>query len=156
MAMFKPDFKTILEAAVKVEEQSYSLYTMAQKKVAAQSSKKLLNDLAQEELKHKEKLLAVIEDRQKISELGTHARKIQDLKIVDMMKGTKLSEDADYQRILIYAAKREKATYDYYTSLFRGLEGTDIGELFSKLAQEELSHKNRLEKEYDEYLLKEN
>jgi len=128
---------------------------MAQRKVNYSSSKKFLQELAQEELKHKEKLLAIMENKEKLSELGTHA-KVQDLKIVDTMKATTLSEDADYQRILVYAAKREKATHDYYNSLAQGLEGTEVGKLFSKLAQEELTHKNRLEREYDDYILKEN
>ncbi|MGB9135099.1 MAG: ferritin family protein [Candidatus Bathyarchaeia archaeon] len=153
--MATPDMKAILEAAVKMEEQSYALYSMAQGKVEYSSSKKLLKELAQEELKHKEKLLAVIRNEGKVAGLGA-GTKIQDLKIVDAMKDTALSEDADYQRILVFAAKREKATYEYYNSLAKGLEGTETGELFSRLAQEELSHKNRLEREYDEYLLKEN
>lgn len=148
--------KAILEAAVKIEEQSYALYEMAQGKVNYPSSKKLLKELAQEEIKHKEKLLAIIEDKEKISELGSHTTNIQNLKIVDVMEDTTLSEDADYQRILIYAAKREKSTYEYYDSLALRFEGTGVGELFSKLAQEELMHKNRLEREYDEYVLTEN
>jgi len=154
--MAKLDLKAILEAAVKIEEQSYAVYTMAQEKVNYQSSKKFLKELVQEELKHKEKLLAMMENKEKLSELGLHTRRIQDLKIVDVMKDTTLSEDADYQRILVYAAKREKSTYEYYNSLATGFEGTEIGDLFSRLAQEELKHKNRLEKEYDEYLMKEN
>ena len=31
-----------------------------------------------------------------------------------------------------------------------------MGELFTKLAEEELSHKNSLEKEYDDFVLSEN
>jgi len=149
------NLRAILEAAIKIEEQSYALYTMAQEKVKYSSSKKFLKELAQEELKHKEKLLAILENREKLSELGSQA-KVQDLKIVDVMKNTALSEDADYQRILLYAAKLEKATYEYYGSSALGLEGTEAGNLFSKLAQEELTHKNKLEREYDDYVLKEN
>ena len=152
--MAKPDMTAILDSAVKMEEQSYALYTMAQGKVGYSSSNKLLKELAQEELKHKEKLLAVIQ-KGKVSKLGVQA-KIQDLKIVDAMKDTALSEDADYLGILVFAAKREKATYGYYNSLAKGLESTETGKLFSKLAQEELTHKNRLEREYDDFLLKEN
>jgi hypothetical protein len=37
-----------------------------------------------------------------------------------------------------------------------GLKGTPMGELFTKLAEEELSHKNKLEKEYDDCVLTEN
>lgn len=155
LLMVEPDMKAILEAAVKMEEQSYALYTLAQRKVEYSSSKKLLKELAQEELRHKEKLLTLIRNEGEIAGLGAPMN-VQDLRIVDAMKDTALSEDADYQRILVFAAKREKATYEYYKSLAQGFEGTDTGELFSRLAQEELSHKNRLEREYDEYLLKEN
>jgi len=154
--MVKLNLKTILETAVKIEEQSFTLYSMAQAKVNYQSSKKFLKELAQEELKHKEKLLAIIANEEKLSELGSKASRIQDLKIVDAMKDTTLSEDADYQRILVYASKREKATYEYYKSLAAGFEGAEVGDLFSRLAQEELKHKNKLEREYDEYLMKEN
>ncbi len=154
--MTERDFKAILEFAVKKEEQSHALYMMAQKKVDYQSSRKLLKELAQEELKHKEKLLAILADEKKIPTLGKRTEKIQDLKIVDAMKDTTLTEDADYQRILVFAAKREKLTHDYYASLAKSLEGTEIGTLFDKLAYEELTHKNRLEREYDEYILKEN
>jgi len=149
------DTKVILQAAIKMEEQSYALYTMAQEKVEHPSSKKMLKELAQEELKHKEKLLAMMRNESNIAELGAKAR-VQDLKIVDTMRNTALSEDADYQRLLIFAAKREKATYEYYDSLAKGLGDTATGELFRRLALEELTHKNRLEREYDEYLLKEN
>ncbi|UCE96014.1 MAG: hypothetical protein JSV51_10050 [Candidatus Bathyarchaeota archaeon] len=100
--------------------------------------------------------MAIVENKEEISRLGTNAIEAQDLKIVDSMKDLTLSQDADYQSILIYASKREKATYDYYNSLASGLEGTEIGDLFSKLAQEELKHKNKLEREYDDYVLKEN
>jgi rubrerythrin len=147
------NWKAILEAAVKIEEQSYALYTIAQEKVNYPSSRKFLKELAKEEIKHKEKILAILRNRENILQLGVHTKKIQDLKIVDVMKDIPLSEDADYQRILIYAAKREKATFEYYASLANGLEGTKTGELFTRLAEEELKHKNRLEREYDEQLL---
>jgi hypothetical protein len=59
---------------------------------------------------------------------------------------------------LIYAAKREKITYEHYRSLGEGPFARyfpQAGELFSKLAEEELIHKNKIEREYDERVLKE-
>jgi rubrerythrin len=147
------DFASILKAAIKIEEQSLALYTMAQKRAQYPSSKKFLAELVQEELQHKKKLATILEDEAKLSELGERAAKIQDLKIVDYMKDAALTDDADYQQILVYAAKREKATYSYYNSLALGLGDTEAGQLFSKLAQEELAHKNKLEREYDDYVL---
>jgi len=154
--MFEPSLKAILEAAINIEEESYRLYTMAQEKVNYPSSKELLKELAGEELKHKEKLLVLIKNKAKISKLGSQAKSIQDLKIVDSMKDVTLTEDADYQTILVYAAKREKSTHEYYKSLATVFKGTEVEELFSRLAKEELIHKNKIEREYDEYVLREN
>jgi len=150
------NWKAIIEAAVKVEEQSIVLYTMALENAKYPSSKVFLKQLVEEEMGHKKKLLAIMNDETKISELGSHGGAVQDLKIVDMLEDTPLSEGADYEAILVYAAKREKSTYDYYKTLALGLRGTEMGELFSKLSQEELSHKNKLEKEYDDCVLTEN
>jgi rubrerythrin len=150
------NWKAIIEAAIKVEEQSIALYTMALENAKFPSSKVFFKQLVKEEKGHKDKLLAILKDKSKISQLGLHGGEVQDLKIVDMLKDTPLSKDANYEAILVYAAKREKSTYDYYKTLALGLRGTEMEELFSKLAQEELGHKNKLEREYDECVLTEN
>ena len=150
--------KTILESAIKIEEQSYDLYTKAQEKTKLPSSKALLSELAQAEIQHKKKLLTVMEDPKSVSQLGSPTGRVEDLKIVDFMEDALLSEDADYRAILIYAAKREKSTYEHYRSLATGLFARyypTAGQLFAKLAEEELIHKNRLEREYDAIVLKE-
>jgi rubrerythrin len=150
------NWKAIIEAAVKVEEQSIALYTMALENAKYPSSKVFLKELVAEEKGHKMKLEAIMNDQTKISELGSKGSAVQDLKIIDMLEDTPLSNEADYEAILVYAAKREKSTYDYYKTLAMGLKGTKMGEMFSKLAQEELGHKNKLEKEYDDCVLTEN
>lgn len=153
--MSEQNWKAIIEAAVKVEDQSIAMYTMALENAKYPSSKVFLKELVEEEKHHKENLEVILKDRSKISQLGS-GDAVQDLKIVDMLEDTPLSDGADYEAILVYAAKREKSTYDYYRTLALGLRGTDVGELFSKLAQEELGHKNKLEREYDECVLTEN
>jgi rubrerythrin len=150
----KLEWKKIIEAAVKVEEQSITLYKMALKNSKYPSSKVFLKQLVNEEKMHKNKLEAIINENN-IAELGSQCD-VQDLKIVDMMEDTPLSPEADYETILVYAAKREKSSYDYYKTLALGLKGTKMAEAFNKLAQEELEHKNKLEKEYDECILTEN
>ena len=154
--MSKHKWKKILEAAAKVEEQSIALYKMALENAKYPSSKVFLKQLVDQEKGHKKKLEAMIEDESKMSALGAHEATEQDLKIVDMMKDTPLTSESDYKAILVYAAKREKSTYDYYKNLAMGLKGTKMGEVFSALAQEELGHKTKLEKEYDDCVLQEN
>ena len=153
--MSKLKWKKIIESAVKVEEQSIALYKMALENAKYPSSKVFLKQLADEEKGHKNKLEAIMKDENKISELGSQGE-VQDLKIVDMKEDTPLSPEADYETILVYAAKREKSSYDYYKILALGLKGTKIAEAFNKLSQEELEHKNKLEKEYDDCVLTEN
>jgi len=162
--MFEPLLKKILESAIKIEEESYALYTKAQGIAKLPSSKALLKELGEAELNHKEKLLAIVQHSASIywagvSELGSETGEIEDLKIVDYVHDTTLSEDADYPALLVYAGKREKMTYEHYRSLADGPFGRyfpQAGELFSKLAEEELIHKNKIEREYSKHVLKVN
>ena len=143
-----------LRLALTMEEQSIKLYTSAQDKVLHPSSKMFLKELVEEEEKHKNKILDAMRDPEKVKEIGSLETKIQDLKIVDYLKYVSLSPDADYQQLLIYAGKREKETHDFYMELAKKYANKQIGKMFSKLAQEELKHKYRLEREYDDVILK--
>jgi len=146
--------KKALKFALNMEEESIELYTSAKEKVMNPSSKVLLHDLASEEEKHKKKILEAMRDPENVREIGSLETKIPDLKIVDYLEDVSLSPDADYQQILIYAAKREKATHDFYMELAGKYLGKQIGRMFAKLAREELGHKYILEQEYDEVILK--
>jgi rubrerythrin len=148
----------ILKEAVSIEEESIELYSNAQEKAGSASSKSFLKELAETELGHKKRLMEIINKEALVQSLGDQKGELlEDLKIVDYMKDIdELSEDADYQDILTYAAQREKRTHDYYASLTKLFKGTQIGELFQRLAEEELKHKIKLEKEYDDILLKGN
>ena len=120
--------------------------------MTASSSKDLLLKLAEEEGNHKERLLKA--KRGKVS-LVSDSDKITDLKIVDYLENVTLSEDSDFQKILIYAGKKEKASHEYYKGLEERFRGTDVGGLFSQLAEEELSHKFKVERIYDDEILEE-
>ena len=137
-----------------MEEQSIQLYTSAQDRVVNPGSREFLKELVVEEVRHKNHILNAMEDPEKVEEIGSLDTKIQDLRIVDILKATSLSQEADYQEILIYAAKREKDTHDLYMELAKKYMGKQIGRMFARLAQEELKHKYRLETEYDDVILK--
>ena len=153
--MTQPTFSSIIKEAIKMEEESYALYTEAQKRTDLESSKAFLKELAETEMQHKEKLIAILEDTSNISKLGIKTKKMEDLKIADFLEDVQLNDSSNYQEILIFAAKKEKKSYEYYTSLSDRFKGTNAGELFANLAKEEIEHKSKLEKEYDEQVLKE-
>ena len=144
-----------LNLALTMEEQSIGLYTSAQDRARNPGSRQFLRELVEEEERHRSNILAAMEDPEKIEAIGSLSTKIQDLRIVEMLEDVPLSPGADYQQILIYAAKREKEAHDFYMELARKYRGKDIGRMFARLAQEELRHKYRLEKEYDDIILKE-
>ena len=143
-----------LELALSMERKSIELYTSAQTKALSSSSIRLLKELVREEQKHRNKIQEAMKDPKKTKEIGQPVTKIQDLKIVDYLEDTTLSPEADYQQILIYAGKREKETHDLYIELAGRYRGRQIGKMFVQLAEEELKHKHRLEKEYDDTVLK--
>lgn len=147
--------ETAFKLAVSMEEASIQLYTSAQDRVVNPGSKQLLKELAAEEERHRSTILEAMEDPEKVEEIGALDTVIQDLKIVDFLETTTLSKEAYYQDILIYAAKREKETHDFYLEFAKRYQESKIGSMFANLAREELRHKFRLESEYDDIILKE-
>ena len=144
--------KNAVERAILMEQQSHSLYTSALDKVTSPGSKILLRNLANDELQHRAKL-EKIRDTGAIEQLGSKEKPVIDLQILDQVEDVRLTEDANYQEILIFAGKREKETHEYYLELSKRLSGTAAGEMFSRLAEEELGHKNKIEKEYEKVVM---
>ncbi len=57
---------------------------------------------------------------------------------------------------MIFAIKAEMKAYELYTNLEKLYTEPDEKALFTQLANEELKHKNDLEKAYDDEIYKEN
>ena len=89
-----------------------------------------------------------------IENIGYSDTTLKNLKIVEYLEDIELSPDADYQQILIYAGKKEKAAHDFYVGLATRYKDKPIGDLFARLAKEELKHKYSLEKQYDDVTLR--
>ena len=147
----------VINRALNIEEQSYNLYISTIDMVEAQEAKAFLKELAAWELEHKAKLLAIMDNPEKMKEFSRDMPKVQDLKIVNYLADVTLTDVSDYgyQKILIYVGKREQETYEYYDDLAKKLDDSNVGMFFARLASEELIHKNKIEKEYDQYVLQE-
>ena len=142
-----------LDLAIMMEEQSIHLYTTTQKMVTNPGSKMLLKELLEMEKTHKESLQEAKYNPEKVSEIGSLDYSLLDLGIAGTSAKAKLSPNADYQEILLYAAQREESTHDYYMDLAARFKGKQIGAMFEAFAKEELKHKYQLEKEYDDHVL---
>ncbi|UCE73974.1 MAG: ferritin family protein [Methanomassiliicoccales archaeon] len=141
----------LLDFAIEKEQEANMFYIGLAKKMERESMRKVFQDFAAEEQKHKEKLTGVKEGKQ----LMPAEQKVIDLKIGDYLVDVPAGPDMDYQDALILAMKKEKASFRLYTDLAATTEDGNLQSLMHGLAQEEAKHKLRLEMEYDEYFLTE-
>ena len=146
--------KKALEIGSEMELESYNLYTETAAKAKYPGAKKLLEEIAEDEKKHREYFLKGLENPENIK-MRTIKEDIPDLKITDQLVKVPLDPKADYPQILIFAAQREKATHDFYVQIARRYKNTEMGKIFNNFATEELRHKYLLEKEYDKVVLAE-
>ena len=145
----------IIQRAIRFEEDAYDFYTGASRMVKFPHVKDMLNELAGEEVKHKERLedLLAGDTEQIIAE--KQSQKIQDLKLAEYLVASPLDEDATIQDVLMTAMQREKNSHDFY-DLMAGIASSEAAKgLFQFLAQEELGHKNKVEVLYDDIVYRE-
>ncbi|MGD0100617.1 MAG: ferritin family protein [Acidobacteriota bacterium] len=145
----------ILEFAIQKEAEAHDFYLEWSGRMEKASMKKKLQDFANEEMKHKEKLTAIKANKLQMQALSPE-KKVIDLKIGDYLVDVDPSTDLDYQGALILAMKKEKKAFKLYNDLAEMTQNENIRTLFLGLALEEAKHKLRLETEYDEYILTEN
>jgi rubrerythrin len=143
-----------LEMGAEMELESYNLYTKTAAKAKYPGAKKLLEEIAEDEKRHREYFLKGLEDPENLK-MRTIKMEIPDLKITDQLVKVPLDPRADYPQILIFSAQREKATHDFYVQIARKFKNTEMGKIFNNFATEELYHKYLLEKEYDDVVLAE-
>lgn len=142
----------ILDFAIAREQEAHDFYMDLAKRVEEPGVKEILTQFAGEEMGHKKKLERVKEGKT----LVPAAKKVMDLKISEYVVDVDPDSDIDYQKALILAMKREKASFRLYTDLAKSTDDQGVKDTFSALAQEEAKHKLRFEITYDEVILSEN
>lgn len=142
----------ILDFAIKKEEEAAQFYNDLAAKMGQQHVGEVFRSFAQEELGHKEKLLAVKKGNMSLID---HQR-IVDLKIGDHLVEIALSPDIEYKQALIVAMKAEKAAFRLYHDLAATTDDANLKNVLLGLALEEAKHKLRFEIEYDDVFLREN
>jgi len=146
----------ILDQAIRFEEDAYQFYTKAKAMVKRSHIKGTLQDLAKQEVKHKQRLQALREGNTETIIAMPRQGKIEDLKLAEYLVPRPLDENASFQDVLIVAMQREKSSHDFYSTMAGIAEGAEAKSLFQFLAEEELVHKNKIESLYDEVLYKDN
>jgi rubrerythrin len=145
------NFQEILSFAIQQEEAAIKGYGDLMEKTRLPGLKDLLKELQEEERHHKQ-LLQHTESKE-IEEHEIH--QVADLKISDYLVEESLEPDSSFQDLLIYAAKKEKAAVDLYSSLLKKVKRPEFKKLFEFLIEQEKTHKLKLETEYDKHILQE-
>jgi rubrerythrin len=143
----------ILDFAIDGEQAAVDLYVSLAAQAKTPVMRKAFEEYAQEERGHKAKLQEVKAGKRLIAPAD---KPVLDLKISDYTVDEELGADADYQSVLLFAMKKEKAAFKLYTDLAARTGDPAIRALLLGLAQEEAKHKLRFEIEYDEHILSEN
>jgi desulfoferrodoxin-like iron-binding protein len=150
----------ILDFAIEKEQEAGQFYADWAKKLTSPNLdpdqlfvlRDMFEQFAQEELRHKEKLIRVREG----SPFPPPAKPVGHLKIVDYLVEIVPFPNMDYQEALIIAMKREKASFKLYNDLAEIAGPGSLQSFFNVLAQEEAKHKLRLETEYEKEIYSEN
>jgi rubrerythrin len=138
--------KKIISTAIDREVEAYSFYRSVSDKVKDPALKKLFNELAGEEKKHREFLQAFL--ARDVAKL--HFSTGKDYKVGDSLPTPPLTIDLKPLEGLVIAIKKELEAMQMYTQLANLSTDTEQQLLFGQLANMERSHKTRLEDLYTE------
>ena len=89
--------------------------------------------------------------REKVDSLKL--KEVEDLRISDYLVEEPTGTEMTFQELLIFAAKKEQKAVELYSSLKERAGSDELKKLFDFLINQEKSHKLKLEKEYEKYVL---
>ena len=148
--MEEKKFKEIIQFAIDKEIEAFNFYTGASQNSRYSGGKELFLSLAKEEEGHR-KLLENLK-MEKVS--PKRIEQVPDLHISDYMVEVEMKPDLSYADTLRIAMKREEKSLKLYGDMKESSTDEDLKKLFLLLANEEAKHKLRLEKIYDDEILK--
>jgi rubrerythrin len=147
--------ESILDRAIALEEEAYSLYSNAAHAARSDLIRDRLLELAEIELGHKTKLQDVKAGNVRWAIRRGKADPVADLRLSDHLVGGSVDPDADFQDVLLFAAGRERIAHDFYVAMGELVEEPLHRSLFEMLAAEELRHKYLVEKMYEDLVYQE-
>jgi rubrerythrin len=139
----------IINFAIDKEREAIAFYEDLAGKAEDPVIKDAILSMADEERKH-EKLLMNLTPKKLQFVRDTNQ---PDLKLSNYLVETPFTKDSTYQELLIIAMKREEKSHALYSDLEQRASDDATRKLFTLLKGEELKHKTRLEKEYEERVL---
>ncbi len=149
MTNIQDAFEKLISLAIEREIEAYQFYSKAAEQAELKSSAKLLEELAKQEETHQKKLEAALTEGVG-STFEIKEDDFESLHLRDYLADVPLASDSSPQDILVVAIKREKNAHEFYRILADMTTSPSHKAVFDLLAREELAHKERLERMYDE------
>lgn len=140
----------ILRFAIRKEADAATAYRIAADR-ARPGVKKLFEELAEEEEKHRKELEKF--DLKKIGQM--RLKETRGLGLSERVDDIPFGPELTYEELLRMAIKNEEKSQMLYTSTAKLVTDSNLKKLLLILAQEESTHKERLEKIYDDEILTE-
>ena len=150
--MTKEKFNEVINFAIAGEKEAIKFYQELQEKVKFQAQIEMLKEFEDMEKGH----VVILENIRNKGFENIEIKEVTDLHISDYIVDVEPSEDMNYQNILIIAMKKEEKSNKLYTEMANNFPGTELEQLFRRLAAEEAEHKLKFEKLYDDEILEEN
>jgi rubrerythrin len=151
------EYKTVqdvIKLALEKEQEAVTFYTKAVSIVTNPGTRIMLAELAKEEEQH----VAYLSDIQagKTAASAGSRPLPAGMDLSAYLKAEPLSDNSTPQDVMLLAIKREERAVAFYTAQLPVVSGTELQPLFEQLLAWEKEHKERLEAEYDQVVLKDN
>jgi rubrerythrin len=149
MATFE-SVESVIKRAIVLEDESAALYVSAAAAVKNAPVRKRLEEMAEQERGHRAKLEDILKGNVRWAIRKSKSEPVTDLRLSDHLEAKELNPGADYQDVLLFAARREKSAHDFYKAMTELIDDKFVKDVFEMLATEELRHKYEVEKTYEE------
>jgi rubrerythrin len=148
--MMRDEVTELFDSAIYKEIASQAFYIAGQEKTDDPGAKRLMEELAQEELEHARWLEALKE--RGVASKDCERDRVPNLMISEYLSGGDSLEGAGVQETLLFAMKREQQSVDFYSRMMGIMKDETARLLCAKLMREELAHKMKLEVLYDDMM----
>lgn len=132
-----------LDIAIQREEEAHEFYTGLLGRVNDAAAREALQLLAGEELKHRDFLVRYRDGG--YSSEGLRMNSPIDYRIAEHMDSPDIEGDLQSKDVYLVAAHRELNSYNFYTALAALHPQGELKDMFTKIASEELRHKEKVE-----------
>ncbi len=140
----------VIRRAIVLEDEAATMYASAARAAQNAPIRQRLEEMAEQERGHKARLEEVLKGNVRWAIRKSKSQPVTDLRLSDHLESRPLDAGADYQDVLLFAARREKEAHDFYKAMAELVDDKLVKEVFEMLANEELRHKFEVEKTYEE------